>query len=283
MGTPGRRSLVEETLAVAPSAAGPGKQTRSEPRGLAMRTMTELSEASSVKPAHAVTAHGDPATLRKRVEDAIAARSPAGVLAAARDMDTASRTALASQLLALDFMAARDLLVIAGWVDAEPAQAVIAALQATPPLTRAQARAYLSSLTACRVREAFDDDALVAALRTTLGGSPIDLLPQVADDVALFGRGLLAWLIETSPPKLVARVLLGLAPSAVEMQCDVLDALGERGWAWLAAVDATIAAASAPGTLAAYRARAHQDASKASAATEHEHPRARAQSARRSQ
>ncbi len=214
-------------------------------------------------PVHTVGAVGNSDavdTMRARYADAKHAKRGSEVLAIVRDMDTARRQELAGDLDELaTFLSPRDILFVAGVAQAPVDATLLATLQASPPVKREQLRAYLTDVGPYLIDVGFSNSQLVPALRARFPGSPVELLPQLGDQGGLHNDLLLAWFLDTTPPKVVARVLLAVPSSIVEFQAGTLDKLGNRGWAWLDAVDAQLAAASSPDTLATYQehAQAH--------------------------
>jgi hypothetical protein len=86
-----------------------------------------------------------------------------------------------------------------------------------------------------RLGEGFWNTELVEKLGKL--GSPIEVLPHLAESGVLNYLRVVEWFIDKTPAKTVARVLLELNDKDVPEVALVLDHLGPKGWTWLTAID----------------------------------------------
>lgn len=192
----------------------------------------------------------------ERYKQAKSAQAAKQVVDAVRDMDigpeSGKRGIVGQEIMELaQFLSPRDVLIVAGLCGVDIATTVFAALEAKPPIARATLRAYFADIGYYRLLGAFDASAeLAPALHARFSASPIELLPQVGESGILANPSVLKWLLDTTPPKVAARMILESTPAG--FFGPKLDKLGDAGWQWLDAVDSKLAAI-APEALEQYR------------------------------
>jgi hypothetical protein len=214
-----------------------------------------MNPDTGTSPVHRFDAVGGLAaseTHFQQYEAAKTAKSAAQVLNVVRDMDTTHRDGVKKELSELAvFCSGRDVITVAGLCSAEIAPTVLAALEANPPITRPALRAYFADIGFYDLVTTFDRNPdVVSALRARFPGSPMEVLVHIGENGILSSPPILKWLIETTPPRTVARMVL--VGGEVDWYAQRLNEFGDIGWEWLDAVDARLAAI-APATLAKYR------------------------------
>jgi hypothetical protein len=214
-----------------------------------------MNPDTGTSPVHRFDAVGGLAaseTHFQQYEAAKTAKSAAQVLDVVRDMDTTHRDGVKKELSELAvFCSGRDVITIAGLCSAEVAPTVLAVLAANPPITRPALRAYFADIGYYELVTTFDRNPdVVSAMRARFPGSPMELLVHIGENGILSSPAILKWLIETTPPRTVARMVL--QGGEADWYAQRLNELGDIGWEWLDAVDGRLAAI-APATLAKYR------------------------------
>lgn len=218
--------------------------------GANARRSDDLSTSDGV---HAVVGKGELLDLDGQLDKAIETNNATKVIALARDMSTEGRKAFNARYDQLaEFMSSREIAMIGGLADSPAPDVVIAMLQAKPPATTADLRAYFAEIGVYRMKSVFDDKRLVSSLRAKFTGSPIDIIPGLGDSGALYSAPLAEWFIDTTSPRVAAHIFLAIDPSWVAWQSATLNKIGEKAWKWLAAVDSALLSAASKDLLAKY-------------------------------